>query len=333
MKYNKVLNKSGEIYISDDLIVSEDTHIKNVHTSSKEHTAKTGKELGKSLNSKTGSHSFLFWLVAPLIVLWMTASYFVGIIREHPSWSKTGYASFVSQTDVNPYSKYFVSAVNTNNGFVTFWFDDAWLSQYMNAYPILKRYSFPAAIAVPTSAVETKDYVNWAQLRVLQNNGWEITNHSDTHDCKMQNWSKNIIENEIKTSSNILWKNQLTSDIFVTPCGVDGTDLRSISKEHFIGYRTVDPGFNSIDNLDFYKLKVRNTDSYTSMDQIKKWIDEAKSKNLWLILVLHKVGEAKDSNEIENYNISNNNLNEIASYVKDLGIQVVVPSQMLNFSK
>jgi hypothetical protein len=276
-----------------------------------------------------GKHSFLFWLIVPLVVIWLTAGYFVGLIKEHPSWSKTGYALEIND-NIEPFTKdYPKISGKTGNGFVTLWFDDAWLSQYMVAYPLLKQHDFLGTIAVAVDAVEKPDYANWAQLRILAGDNWEITNHSKSHDCKMQTWDSMKISQELKIASLALWKNQLTSDFFVTPCGVDSETLREEVRKNFLGYRTVDPGFNPLNNIDFYHLKVKNVDSHSSLDQIKSWVDYAKETNSWLILVFHKAGETGTNSDDEEYNTTKADLAATLDYIDKLNLQVVVPSQML----
>src|SRR4030042_2772941 len=274
---------------------------------------------------KDGGHSFLFWLVVPFIVIWLTVGYFIGFVKEHPGWSKTGYAQ-ESGEQIKPFTKdYSPIVISSDTPYITLWFDDAWLSQYMVAYPLLKQYGFPGTIAVSTDSVESPSYVNWAQLRILEGNGWEITNHGSLHDCTMQNWERTKISDELKNSTLLLWKNKLTSDIFVTPCGVDSQTLREEARKSFIGYRTVNPGYNTTNSLDPYQLKVKNTDSNTTISDIKSWIDYAKESNSWLILVFHKVGETTSVPGSEEFNIGKDDFASILEHIYKEGIQVIVP--------
>ncbi len=286
----------------------------------------------KSKNYKTSSvkHSFLFWLTIPLIVLWLSMGYVIGFIREKPSWYKNSPDSNKAVV-VKPYlQEYKEISGDLNQAFITFWFDDAWLSQYINAYSVLKSYNFPAAIAVATEAVETKNYVNWSQLKVLRDAGWEISAHSTKHDCEMDSWDENKVASEMRTSKLILWKNQLQSDIFVTPCGVDSDIMRQEAKKIFIGYRTVNPGSNNPSDFDPYELKVKNIDNQVKIDEIINLIDTTKENHLWLIMVFHKIGESATNQEDEQFNTSLNDFKKIVEYVKSSAVQVVVPSQIIS---
>lgn len=61
--------------------------------------------------------------------------------------------------------------------------DDGWRNVYENGLAIFKKYRYPFTIFVnPTLMAEAPhQYMNWAQLRELQNYGAHIANHSNSH--------------------------------------------------------------------------------------------------------------------------------------------------------
>jgi peptidoglycan/xylan/chitin deacetylase (PgdA/CDA1 family) len=277
-----------------------------------------------------GKHSFLFWLVVPLVFLWLSIGYVVGSLKDKPLWLSSSKGASNTEVSSPYYQEYAGIDGDLEQPFITFWFDDAWLSQYINAYPVLRDYNYNAAISVPTAAVESQNYMNWAQVSLLANDGWEITNHSISHNCDMGGWDKELVKKEYRNSKLALWKHKLPSDIFVTPCGVDSSVMREEAGKNFIAYRTVDPGYNDPSDFDFYNIKVRNIDANVSMTEIKSWIDYAKENNLWAILVFHRIGDlAKQIND-DTFNTSNEDFAEIVAYVHQQDIQVVVPSQILS---
>ena len=277
---------------------------------------------------KSSKASFLFWLVIPLVLVWLSLNYVVGLSKDKPQWvlSKT---TGDDLTNVEPYNIKFEKVPPTSTGYVTLWLDDAWLSQYLVAAPLLRKYEFKAAIAVPPFAIEKQNYVNWAQLRTLQNDGWEINNHSYKHDCTMQNWESEKIGEELDVATKYLWKNKLSADMFVSPCGVISDTLLEEAKRKFIAFRSVEPGFNEIDNINPYDLKVKNITSSTTFDEVMEWIDQAYNDNLWLILVFHKFDEETGSTDVDLYNISSDNFEAILYYLRQIEMKVVLPSQIL----
>lgn len=61
-------------------------------------------------------------------------------------------------------------------------FDDGWRSVYDIAWPILKKYGYPATIFVYTDLiVGSRETLSWEQVRELSRNGFDIEGHSKTH--------------------------------------------------------------------------------------------------------------------------------------------------------
>lgn len=281
------------------------------------------------INHPDGKHSFLFWLILPLLLAWMSISYVSGFVKDKPLWASSKSEPANNKT-IYYYQDYGSLSENLNQPFVTFWFDDAWLSQYTTAFPVLEKFKMPGVIAVPVNLVEKNGYMNWAQLRTLQKAGWEMTNHSIDHDCTMNEWSRDQVTREYTNSKFILWKNNLSSDIFVTPCGVDSNIMREEAHKNFIAYRTVDPGLNDPKNVNFYNLKVKNVDNdEVDLSTMKEWIDDAKKESAWLIIVFHKVGEKRTSAVNDEFNIDKNDLIKLVEYIKEQNVKVVVPHQIL----
>ena len=62
-------------------------------------------------------------------------------------------------------------------------FDDAWLSIYRKAFPLLKKYNYPFTVFVNTNAVD-RSYgrtLSWQQLNTMVRAGATIANHSVNH--------------------------------------------------------------------------------------------------------------------------------------------------------
>ena len=61
-------------------------------------------------------------------------------------------------------------------------FDDGWRSVYDLAWPILKKYGYPATLFVYTDLiVGSTETLSWEQVRELSRNGFDIQCHSKTH--------------------------------------------------------------------------------------------------------------------------------------------------------
>ena len=61
-------------------------------------------------------------------------------------------------------------------------FDDGYVDNYTNAYPILKKYNLKATIFIVTGFVsKRKGYLTWDQLREMEKNGVMAQSHTVTH--------------------------------------------------------------------------------------------------------------------------------------------------------
>lgn len=83
--------------------------------------------------------------------------------------------------------------------------DDAYLSTYTNAYPVLKSKNFPFTVVISTNQVDSrsKNYMSWNQMREMQKNGAEFANHSSSHDF--------LLQQESETESQ--WSERITTEI------------------------------------------------------------------------------------------------------------------------
>lgn len=60
-------------------------------------------------------------------------------------------------------------------------FDDGNVDIYQNAFPIMREMGFVGTFYIVADRLESKYYVNVAQIQEMANSGWEIGSHSMTH--------------------------------------------------------------------------------------------------------------------------------------------------------
>ena len=60
-------------------------------------------------------------------------------------------------------------------------FDDGFKSVFTNASTIMDIYGLKAVLAVITSRQKNPTYMNWGEIKILMDKGWEIESHSVTH--------------------------------------------------------------------------------------------------------------------------------------------------------
>lgn len=60
-------------------------------------------------------------------------------------------------------------------------FDDGYKNNYLRAFPVLKKYGFPAALFVVSSYVKGGESISWGQIREMAENGITIGSHTVNH--------------------------------------------------------------------------------------------------------------------------------------------------------
>ena len=109
--------------------------------------------------------------------------------------------------------------------------DDAFLSFYENAWPILKEKKIPFILFVSTREVGSFNYMNWEQIKNISNEDFvEIGNHSHSHEYLVDK-NNEAIKNDIVTSIKI-FKKKLgrNSEFFSYPFGEYSLNFKNIIK-------------------------------------------------------------------------------------------------------
>ena len=107
--------------------------------------------------------------------------------------------------------------------------DDAFLSFYENAWPILKEKKIPFILFVNTREIGSFNYMSWEQIKMISKENFvEIGNHSHSHEYLVDE-KNDFIKNDIKKSMDIL-KEKLgkNSDFFSYPFGEYSLNFKNI---------------------------------------------------------------------------------------------------------
>jgi hypothetical protein len=261
----------------------------------------------------------LSWLIVPVVALWIATNYIIGLDRK-PIWNAPNNQEVAAQSPA--------SAIKTYNwngrGLITLWFDDAWDTQYSAGYPEMTARNLSGALAVPTKAIGTDNYMGWAQVRLLQSKGWEVTSHSQTHDCNLKDLTIKFEDKELSGSKADLQRHGIIADNYVPPCGAINNAVTNETKMYYSSLRTSYAGLNSLPISDPYNLKVHTLTRDTSIEEVNSWISEAKNDKSWLILVFHQIND-----DTTQYGINKGMLTNTLDAVKASDLSVVLPSQAL----
>jgi biofilm PGA synthesis lipoprotein PgaB len=120
-------------------------------------------------------------------------------------------------------------------------FDDAYLSVYTVARPLLKALNWPYTIFVSSDLIETNHrlYMSWSQLREIQAEGVLIANHTMSHthllrqtaDESKQAWRDRIVGEIQGARSRIKQETGTDSNLFAYPYGEYDEAVKSMVKD------------------------------------------------------------------------------------------------------
>lgn len=266
------------------------------------------------------------WALLPGVVVWLVTSYLVG------SFYKTAWSSNTSATPAvaseSPRTFGNESLFKwSGGGLVTLWFDDAWSTQYTVAYPLLKERGMVGVLSVPTSYMGDSAYTTWSQVRDVWYNGWELAAHSRVHDCDITTLTDQLVESEVQGSLSDLRSQGFEPTNYVTPCGIYDNRTTALVKKNFASLRTAGDGLNPLPVTNRYDLLNQTIEITTTVDQVKNWLQQAKSERSWLILTFHQV----DKSGLK-YSVPPQRMVEILDAVKASGLPVVLSRQVLEIN-
>lgn len=128
-------------------------------------------------------------------------------------------------------------------------FDDGYLGQLRFAYPLLKRFGFPAAFFVHTAVIGRrtgKDHMTWAQLQALDREGLvTIESHTVSHPEDLRLCSDAALERELRESKRLL-EEKLGRPVRFLAYPVGNADGRVARAARAAGYElafTMGPGW------------------------------------------------------------------------------------------
>ena len=115
-------------------------------------------------------------------------------------------------------------------------FDDGYVDNYTNAYPILKKYNLKATIFIVTGFVsKRRGYLTWDQLREMEKNGIMAQSHTVTHAPLPELSDERIREELVESKRQAETELGHPVEFIAYPTGVHDLHIVSIAKE--AGYR------------------------------------------------------------------------------------------------
>jgi len=221
----------------------------------------------------------------------------------------------------------------STEGILTFTFDDAPVTQYTNAAPILAKYNFSATTYVPTNFIGNMDgKLDLNQLKEMEYvYGWDVSSHSLSHFDLAQKGFDSRKENEIVKSKQFLIDSGFSKGVehFAYPFGTfDNDHAMELVKKYYKSARGVRPDIETLPPADDYRLRVMYVFNYTNPDSVLNRVDKAIENADWLILVFHGIVDS-NANQIHAKYLKSN-FEKIVEGINNRGVKVMTVSEVYN---
>ena len=210
----------------------------------------------------------------------------------------------------------------TNKGIVTFTFDDGWSSQYTGV-KLLAEKGITSTLFTIKEAVESNNYLTLDEIKSLVNlYGADIEVHGDPAYTNPI-WTEDKLKTHWSESQKFIRENGLGEGRHLAyPNGMFPENVVELTKDYFDSCRTITP-FIPIETLpvaDRYRIRaVSSVGEGVKVNTIKQYIDRMSKDGGWLVLVLHKIGNAVG----DTMYCSEEDLSAIADYAIDSGVDIM----------
>lgn len=212
--------------------------------------------------------------------------------KGSPNWNNINVIRFAFESKKNTSSTIKIHKIATHRAtpLCTLWFDDGWESTYDEAYIRMKEKNLKGIVSIIASSVGTPGYASKEQLNILYKDGWEISNHTYSHK-NLTEINIEKVDEEISKGLNFLIDQGYIngSMYFVPPYSEVNSEVLSIVKQYSLISRRKTGSYNTIPVLDLSNIAFKEVTNATSVDTVKKWIDEAIENELWLVLLFHRL--------------------------------------------
>lgn len=219
-------------------------------------------------------------------------------------------------------------------GNAVFVMDDGWETQYTAAYPLLKKYGFPACIAVIPAPVGTEGYMSYRQLADLYLDGWDMLNHTYNH-LNLAALPGDKQAEQMKRGRTWLEERgfQCGADILVYPGGAfDEATLEVMKREGFAAGRSLKSLWLTAQDCSLEDAEVCNLISGMAFDEAKAAVDKAMNNGTTVLFIMHKVEPVSDDTYMQ---IGEDFLDQVLSYIANNAdkLNVITMTQLLSVNQ
>ncbi|MEC7754121.1 MAG: polysaccharide deacetylase family protein [Bacteroidota bacterium] len=204
-----------------------------------------------------------------------------------------------------------------DKAFVTFTFDDAPLSAFVNGGDILKKHGLNGTYYISMSLLNREGYFTSSNLKNALEQGHELACHTFSHLHSFNTSGKRLYQDVLKNEEafqQIFPHQPLLNYSF--PFGEQTILSRRLTKNRFKSSRGITTGINR-GKIDINNLKaIKLYESTNSIQSIRQELKDLKANGGWLIFYTHDV-----QNNFSEYGCSTEYFEEVVKSVLQLDIK------------
>jgi peptidoglycan/xylan/chitin deacetylase (PgdA/CDA1 family) len=114
-------------------------------------------------------------------------------------------------------------------------FDDGWVDNYTNAFPLLKKYGLSATIFLITDEIGTPGMLTWAQVREMEAAGIDFGSHTATHPVLTTTDEPRTRDELTRSRERLQRELRRPSRWFCYPKGAYNDQALRIARELYVG--------------------------------------------------------------------------------------------------
>ena len=150
--------------------------------------------------------------------------------------------------------------------------DDAYLSVFLHAWPILKKHNIPFTLFVSTDVIDNNipGYMSWEQIRILRDNGVTIGSQTKSHPHMYKLTKEQIVYELSKSNERFVQEIGSKPKVFAYPYGEYNLDVLNEVKKH--GFKAAFGQHSGIahKSLGLYELpRFAMNENYGNMERFK----------------------------------------------------------------
>lgn len=212
-------------------------------------------------------------------------------------------------------------------GAVTIMFDDGHTTDITIAKPALDQYGFKGSAAISTELLDTPEHMSWNQVKTLANSGWNINSHGITH-SDLTTLPLADADDEQQGSKNELTAQGLTIKSIAYPFGAYNGNVLAQSQTYYSSARSFEQGDNP-QGVFPYNIKIRGVTNTTTVNDVTSWVNNAKNKKQWTVIVFHAIATSGE----DQYYVNPSTFQAMIAAIKQSGVSVITYDQGVQIFK